>query len=157
MLQDITNTAIKNTGITPKEVQKGKGMDYQPMSVSIAAANLDRVRAVVKKAQKEVEKVNNEKVDPFKIICSFPSIKLSIDGGTRSLPLASTINTLVGKYQLDDDNAYMFGRDRQYAFFQAPFQAYEWSKAEVLFVDIDYTGCYHFKYLLNIVCLIGYQ
>ena len=40
-----------------------------------------------------------------------------------------------------------------YAFFQAPFQAYEWSKADVLFIDIDYTGCHHFKYLLNIVCL----
>ena len=72
---------------------------------------------------------------------------------TGNLPLVSTINTLVGKYQLDGDNAYIFGRDRQYAFFQAPFQAYEWSKAEVLYVDIDYTGCHHFKYLLNIVCL----
>jgi len=41
VLQDITNTATMNHSITPKEVQKGKGMSYQPMNVSIAAANTD--------------------------------------------------------------------------------------------------------------------
>ena len=153
VLEDISNTAMKNASITPKEVQKGKGMSYQPINVSMAAANIDRVRAVVKRARKDVEKVDNEKVNPFKVVASFPSIKQSIDGDTGDLPLVSTINTLMGKYQLDGDNAYIFGRDRQYAFFQAPFQAYEWSRAEVLFIDIDYTGCHHFKYLLNIVCL----
>jgi len=153
VLKDICNTAMKNASITPKEIQKGMGMSYQPMTVSMAAANIDRVRAAVKKARKEVEKVDNERVNPFKVIASFPSIKQRIDGDSNDLPQISTINTLVGKYQLDGDNAYIFGRDRQYAFFQAPFQAYEWSKAEVLFVDIDYTGCHHFKYLLNVVCL----
>ena len=49
-------------------------------------------------------------------------------------------------------SAYSFGHDRQYAFFQPPFQAYEWANAEVLFVDIDYS---HFKYLFNVVCLNG--
>ena len=63
-----------------------------------------------------------------------------------------TINALVGNYQLDGDSAYSFG-DRQYAFFQSPFQAYERANAEVLFVDIDYIGCSHFKYLFNVVCL----
>ena len=37
--------------------------------------------------------------------------------------------------------------------FQSPFQAYHWSQADVLFVDIDHTGCHHFPYLLNVVCL----
>ena len=41
VLQDITNTATMNHSITPKEVQKGKGMNYQPMNVSIAAANTE--------------------------------------------------------------------------------------------------------------------
>jgi len=104
-------------------------MNYQPMDMSTAAANTDRVRR---------GKVDNEKVNSFKIVASFPSIKQSIDGGTGDLPLVSTINTLVGKYQLDGDNAYIFIRDRQYAF----FQAYEWSKAEVLYIDIGYTGCH---------------
>ena len=133
VLEDISNTALKNASITPKEVQKGKGMSYQPINVSMAAANIDRVQAAVKKARKDVEKVDNEKVNPFKVIASFPLIKQSIDGDKGDLPLVSTINALVGKYQLDGDNAYIFGRDRQYAFFQAPFQAYEWSRAEVLF------------------------
>jgi len=39
VLQDITNTATMNHSIIPKEVQKGKGMNYKPMNVSIAAAN----------------------------------------------------------------------------------------------------------------------
>ena len=69
------------------------------------------------------------------------------------MPHIETINTLIGNYQLDGDTAYIFGRDRQYAFFQSPFQANEWANAEVLFVDIDYTGCSHFKYLFNVVCL----
>ena len=50
------------------------------------------------------------------------------------------------------DDAYSFGRNYQYSCFQSPFQAEQWSTAEVLFVDIDYTGYHHFPYLLSIVC-----
>ena len=155
VIKDISNTASLNSHLAPKEIQKGSGMTYQPMSVSLAAANIDRVRAVVKKAKKEVDKIDNDRVNPFKIIASFPSIKLRIDGNAESLDMNQirTINALVGNYQLDGDSAYSFGRDRQYAFFQSPFQACEWANAEVLFVDIDYTGCSHFKYLFNVVCL----
>lgn len=46
----------------------------------------------------------------------------------------------------------MVNWDRRYAFFQSPFQAYHWSKAAALFVDIDHTGNQLFPYLLNIVC-----
>ena len=113
VLEDISNTALKNASITPKEAQKGKRMSYQSINVSMAAANIDRVQAAVKKTRKDVEKVDNEKVNPFKVIASFPFIKQSIDGG---LPLVSIINALVGKYQLDGDNAYIFGRNRQYVF-----------------------------------------
>ena len=143
VIKDISNTVTLNSHLAPKEIQKGSGMTYQPMSVSLAAANIDRVRAVVKKAKKEVDKIDNDRVNPFKIIASFPSIKERIDGNSESLDTSQigTINTLVGNYQLDGDSAYSFGRDRQYAFFQSPFQAYEWANAEVLFVDIDYTGC----------------
>ena len=63
------------------------------------------------------------------------------------------IDELIGTYALDADDAYSFTRDRHYAFFQSPFQAYHWSNAIALFVDIDYTGNHHFPYLLNIVCL----
>ena len=62
------------------------------------------------------------------------------------------IDELIGTYALDADDAYSFTRDRRYAFFQSPFQAYHWSNAVALFVDIDYTGNQHFPYLLNIVC-----
>ena len=58
---------------------------------------------------------------------------------------------MIGTYQFDGDDAYLFGRDKQYAWFQAPFQAYHWANAEVLFVDIDYTGCHNCPYLLNVV------
>lgn len=60
---------------------------------------------------------------------------------------------LEGKYQLDGDNAYSFGCDRQYAIFQSPFQTLQWLEADVLFANIDYTGCHHFPYLFNVACL----
>ena len=47
--------------ITPKEVQKGTGMANIPMQVSLAAANIDRKRTVVKRARCDVDKVDNEK------------------------------------------------------------------------------------------------
>ena len=87
-------------------------MDYHPGDVSMAAANIERVRAVVKNARK-----------------------------------------LIGKYQLDGDEACSFGRDRQYAVFQSPFQALQWLEADVLFADIDYMVCHHFPCLVNIACI----
>ena len=127
-------------------------MNYQPMAVSIATANIDHVRAVVKKAKKDVEKIDNDLVNPFAIIASFPSIKKYIDSNSDSVEIEA-ISVMMGDYQLDGDDAYTFECDRQYAFFQAPFQANEWENADVLFADIDYTGCTHFKYLFNVVCL----
>jgi len=58
VLEDISNTTIKNISITPKKLQRGKGMNYQPMNASIAVANIERVKSVVKV-------VDNEKVSPF--------------------------------------------------------------------------------------------
>ena len=103
--------------------------------------------------RKEVDKVDNERVNPFKIIASFKHIKDRIDGNHSCAANAEAIDKLVGKYQLEGDHAYCFGGERQYAFFQSPFQAYHWASAEVLFVDIDYTGSHHFPYLFNVVCL----
>ena len=59
---------------------------------------------------------------------------------------------MVGKYQIDGNDAYCFDRESQFALCQSPFQAKHWSQAEVLFVDIDHTGCHYFPYLLNVVC-----
>ena len=102
-----------------------------------------------------MDKIDNERVNPFKVIASFKHIKERIDGNQSCAANAQlqAIEKLVGNYQLDGDNAYCFGSERQYAFFQSPFQAYHWSTAEVLFVDIDHTGCHHFPYLFNVVCL----
>ena len=79
MITDIAEATKKNIQITPKEVQKDTGMDYRPMQVSLAAANIDRIRAVVKKARRDVDKVDHDKVNPFTIIASFPSIKERVD------------------------------------------------------------------------------
>ena len=152
VLEDITLMAQNNSRITPKELQNGVGMSYRPMEVSLPAAHIGRVRATVKKARQDVEKVDNEKVGPFKIIASFPAIKERIDKNNTSIN-GEEIDKLVGNYQIDSDDAYSFGRDKQFALFQSPFQAYHWSHADVLFVDIDHTGCHYFPYLLNIVCL----
>ena len=152
VLEDITQMAQNNSRVTPKELQNGVGMSYRPMEISLAAANIDRVRTIVKKARQDVERVDNEKVNPFKIIASFPAIKERIDKN-NTCDNSEEINKLVGTYQIDGDDAYCFGRDKRYALFQSPFQAYHWSQADVLFVDIDHTGCHHFPYLLNVVCL----
>ena len=60
---------------------------------------------------------------------------------------------MVGKYQIYGNDAYCFGRNSQFALFQSPFQAKHWLQVEVLFVGIDHAGCYHFPYLLNVICL----
>jgi len=155
-LQDITQAVKRNLQTTAKEIQKGNGMDYSPMEVSLAAANLERVQAHVKKAKRDIEKFDNEKVNPFKVIASFPAIKARIDGNLTTDSNVAAINKLVGTYQLDNDDAYCFSKERQYAYFQSPFQAEQWANADVLFSDIDYTGCHHFPYLLNIACLNSY-
>lgn len=76
-----------------------------------------------------------------------------VDANSAGLAHSDAISKLVGKYQLDSDDAYIFGRDRQFAIFQSPFQALQWLEADVLFADIDYTGCHHFPYLFNVACL----
>jgi len=152
ILREITEVAQRNMRITPKEVQNGVGMNCRPIECSLPAANIDRIRTIVKKARKEVDKTDNEKVNPFKVIVSFPYIKERIDRANEC-HYSEAVNQLVGTYQLDSDNAYSFQRDNQYALFQSPFQAQHWSQAEALFVDIDHTGCHYFPYLLNVVCL----
>ena len=52
LLKDIQQTAMKNVHIAPKDIQKGVGMDCQPMEVSLAAANIDRIRTILKKSKK---------------------------------------------------------------------------------------------------------
>ena len=91
-----------------------------------------------------------KKVNPFKVIASFPIIKERVD--QNNVSEIAGVEDLIGNYQLDGDDAYSFWKDRQFAWFQAPFQVQQWSKAGVLFVDIDHTGCHHFPYLLNVVC-----
>ena len=153
VLADISNAVSHNLSVTPKELQKGVGMPYRPKEASLPAINLDRMRAAVKKVRKEVEKINNDKVNPFKIIASFPAIKAGIDKQCTVLESRSKeIDELIGAYQLDGNNAYQFTRDKRYAFFQSPFQLYHWYKADALFVDVDYTGNHHFPYLFNVVC-----
>ena len=61
ILCDISNVVSKNTTLTPKDLQKGIGMDYRPMEASIPTANIDRMRVVVKKARREVEKLTMKK------------------------------------------------------------------------------------------------
>ena len=39
VLRDITQAAQRNIRVTPKEVQNGVGMDYQPIEKSLPAAN----------------------------------------------------------------------------------------------------------------------
>ena len=80
----------------------------------------------MKRVRSDVDKIDNEKVNPFKIIASFPAIKERVDQ-TNGTEIAG-IDRLIGKYQLDADDAYSFGRDRQYTWFQAPFQADQWSR-----------------------------
>ena len=128
-------------------------MDYRPIETSLPTANLDRVRAIVKKARKEAEKVDCDRVNPFSIVALFPAMKNQIDRQCMILEnKLSEIDMLIGTYLLDCDDAYAFSRDKRYAFFQSPFQAHHWSKADALFADIDYTGNHHFPYLFNMVC-----
>lgn len=54
------------------------------MQVSLAAANIDHIWAVVKKARHDVDKVDHDKVNPFTIIASFPSIKECVDQSNAS-------------------------------------------------------------------------
>ena len=123
VLNDISNAVSRNSHITPKEVQKGLEMDYHSMEVSIAAANIYRMRTVVNKSRKEIYKVDNEQVNPFKIIAFFPSIKSKIELSCTQQGLnTGAIDEMVGKYQLDGDGAYYFTRDSRFTFFNLHFR-----------------------------------
>ena len=67
----LSKTITLNSHLAPKEIQKGSGMIYQPMLVSLAAANINRVRAVVKKAKKEVEKLTMIELIHLKLLPLF--------------------------------------------------------------------------------------
>ena len=92
-------------------MQKGIGLNYQPIEASLAAANISKVWAVVRKARKEIDKVDSDRVNPFKVVASFPSIKDHIDGSII-LWNAEAVSKLVGKYQIEGDDAYNFGGER---------------------------------------------
>ena len=49
VIQDITQAISRNIHASPKDIQNGRGLDYQPMEVSLAAANVSRIRSVVKR------------------------------------------------------------------------------------------------------------
>ena len=70
MISDIVDATKRNIQLTPKEIQKGAGMDYRPMQVSLAASHIGRIRAAVKKSRRDVDKVDHEKVNPFTIIAN---------------------------------------------------------------------------------------
>ena len=46
----------QNSQLTLKKVQKGVGMGYRPMEKSMAAANIDRTRAILTKAKKKLRR-----------------------------------------------------------------------------------------------------
>ena len=71
VVKDMSDTVTLNGNLAPKEIQKGSGMTYQPMSVSLAAANIYHVRAVVKKAKKEVETLIMIRLIPLKLLHLF--------------------------------------------------------------------------------------
>ena len=95
-------------------------MSYRPMEISLAAANIDRVRTIVKKARQDVKGLIM-KAKSFKIIASFPAIKERIDRN-NTCDNSEEINKLVGTYQIDGDDAYCFRRDKQYALFNLLFR-----------------------------------
>ena len=115
VLTDISNAVTHNTSISPKELQKGVGMNYRPMEASLPTANLDRMQVIVKKARKKAEKVDSDRVNPFSIIASFPAMKNRIDKQCTLLENKSNeIDVLIGTYQLDGDKAYAFSRNKRY-------------------------------------------
>ena len=116
VLQDITQAVHCNIHVTPKDIQNGRGLDYQLMETSFATANVSCIRSVVKRAKSFLDKTDNERVNPFKIIALFPAIKEHIDGNSTDQSNTENIKKLIGTYQLNGDNAYSFGRDKQYAF-----------------------------------------
>ena len=69
-------------------------------------------------------KVDNEKINPFKVIASFPCIKERVDQ-TNGSEIAG-IEHLIGTYRWRLMTfSYSFGYT--WLTFQAPFQAHQWS------------------------------
>ena len=125
------------------------------MEKSMAAANIDRMRVVLNKAKKKIEKIDNERVNTFKIIVSFPAIKDKIDQNCNTeTPTSQTqmVNKLVRTYQLDADDAYT----QTICIFSEFISSLPLVKSCSLICDIDHTGNHHFPFpfLLNIVCFI---
>ena len=64
----------------------------------------------MKRARHDVDKVDRDKVNPFTVKASFPSIKECVDQSNASE--VQGIDDMIHTYQLDGDDAYSFGRDR---------------------------------------------
>ena len=105
-----------------------------PLKLLCQQQILTECMVLLKKARKEAEKVDSDRVNLFSIIASFPAMKSRID--RQCMLLENKIDMLIGNYQLDCDDAYAFSRDKRYAFFQPPFQVHHWSKADALFAVI---------------------
>ena len=109
---------MKEHASYPKGSSKGSRNGILTIEKSLAAANLDRIRVVLNKTKRQIDKVDSERVDPFKIVSSFPAIKSKIDQSFSSeakSELTETINELVGTYQIASDDAYTFTRDGRFA------------------------------------------
>jgi len=92
------------------------------MEVSLPATNVECIRTHVKRArQLRCGKVDKKRVNPLKIMASFPPIKERIEKSTVCKNIEE-INKLVGSNQLDGDDAYCFGREKQFALFNALFK-----------------------------------
>ena len=53
VLMDISNAVSHSISATPKELQKGVGMQYRSMETSLPTANKERIRVIVKRARRD--------------------------------------------------------------------------------------------------------
>lgn len=148
---DLREVLTANPGIKPKELQKGKGLKYEPMLCDPAASHSGRIRRELSKAGFQTQET--DKFRALKVMEAFPKIREEVEKRTDpnliDKDIERELTEMMGNY-CTTDHTCMIG-ERIFGFFVANWQLMMFKDITHLYMDITYVKNSDFPGLLNLV------